>query len=187
LQTNDPPHWLGSQFIVASIAGTEISPPGAAARSEEAGGLLSRPGIVATEPVEVSTIAADGSSSGAMRVELPPSEERGGATAVKISNLVVQLFRTHTGRGPTKSRTSIESNLITVVLRDTLTNGERNLVAEGQAELVVRLRRAYQEIMHDDLIAGVEELTQRKVSALLSDNHIDPDVAVEVFVLEPVS
>jgi uncharacterized protein YbcI len=132
-------------------------------------------------------MAAERSSSSAVRVELPPSEERGGAVAVKISNLVVQLFRTHTGRGPTKSRTSIESNLITVVLRDTLTNGERNLVAEGQADLVVRLRRAYQRIMHDDLIAGVEELTQRKVSALLSDNHIDPDVAVEVFVLEPVS
>jgi uncharacterized protein YbcI len=114
-------------------------------------------------------------------------EERGGVAAVKISNLVVQLFRTHTGRGPTKSRTSIETNMITVVLRDTLTSGERNLVAQGQSDLVVRLRRAYQRMMHDELIAGVEELTQRKVSALLSDNHVDPDVAVEVFVLEPVA
>jgi uncharacterized protein YbcI len=123
-------------------------------------------------------------SPSAIRLEIP-SEERGGAVAVKISNLVVQLFRTHTGRGPTKSRTSIEANLITVVLRDTLTSGERNLVADGQAELVAGLRRAYQRLMQDELIAGVEELTQRKVAALLSDNHVEPDVAVEVFVLEP--
>jgi uncharacterized protein YbcI len=126
----------------------------------------------------------EASSPSAIRLEIP-SEERGGAIAVKISNLVVQLFRTHTGRGPTKSRTSIEANLITVVLRDTLTSGERNLVADGQAELIVGLRRAYQRLMHDELIAGVEELTQRKVAALLSDNHVEPDVAVEVFVLEP--
>ena len=126
----------------------------------------------------------EASSPSAIRLELP-AEERGGAIAVKISNLVVQLFRTHTGRGPTKSRTSIETNLITVVLRDTLTSGERNLVAGGQAELVTSLRRAYQRMMQDELIAGVEELTQREVSALLSDNHVDPDVAVEVFVLEP--
>ncbi|MFL5829413.1 MAG: Na-translocating system protein MpsC family protein [Solirubrobacteraceae bacterium] len=125
-------------------------------------------------------------SPSAIRLEIP-AEERGGAIAVKISNLVVQLFRTHTGRGPTKSRTSIEANLITVVLRDTLTSGERNLVASGQAELVTRLRGAYQRMMQDELIAGVEELTQRKVSALLSDNHVDPDVAVEVFVLEPAA
>jgi uncharacterized protein YbcI len=128
----------------------------------------------------------EATSPSAIRLELP-AEERGGAIAVKISNLVVQLFRTHTGRGPTKSRTSIEANLITVVLRDTLTSGERNLVASGQAELVIRLRSAYQRIMQDELIAGVEELTQRKVSALLSDNHVDPDVAVEVFVLEPAA
>lgn len=31
----------------------------------------------------------------------------------------------------------------------------------------------------------MEELTGRRVLAFLSDNHVDPDVAVETFVLEP--
>jgi uncharacterized protein YbcI len=39
--------------------------------------------------------------------------------------------------------------------------------------------------MSDDAVAGVEEITGRKVMAFLSDNHIDPDVAVESFVLHP--
>ena len=37
--------------------------------------------------------------------------------------------------------------------------------------------------MGADLIAGVEEILQRKVLAFLSANHIDPDIAVETFIL----
>ncbi len=39
--------------------------------------------------------------------------------------------------------------------------------------------------MRDDLVATVEEHTGRKVAAFMSDNHIDPDMAVEVFALAP--
>jgi len=38
--------------------------------------------------------------------------------------------------------------------------------------------------MRDDLIAAVERLTERKVEAFLSDNLYEPDVAVEIFLLE---
>lgn len=41
--------------------------------------------------------------------------------------------------------------------------------------------------MRSDLIAVVEERTGRRVAAFMSDNHIDPDFAAEVFVLEPAS
>jgi hypothetical protein len=32
-----------------------------------------------------------------------------------------------------------------------------------------------------------EELTARKVVGFMSDNHIDPDITVEVFILEPLA
>ena len=38
--------------------------------------------------------------------------------------------------------------------------------------------------MEDDLIGAVEGLTHRKVAAFLSSNHIDPDLAAELFVLD---
>jgi hypothetical protein len=38
--------------------------------------------------------------------------------------------------------------------------------------------------MRDDLVAVVEEPLERKVVAYMSANHIDPDLAAEVFVLE---
>ena len=39
--------------------------------------------------------------------------------------------------------------------------------------------------MRHDLSAGVEEITGRQVIAFLSANHIDPDIAIESFMLDP--
>ena len=107
------------------------------------------------------------------------------SAAASISHRVVQLMSTYTGRGPTKAWTSIDHDLVSVVLRDTLTRGERSLVADGRTQLVLDTRKAYQETMGDELIAAVETLLSRKVVAFLSANHIDPDIAIETFVLEP--
>jgi uncharacterized protein YbcI len=112
-----------------------------------------------------------------------PHSQPKGATAVAISNEVVRLVHDYTGRGPTKARTHLHDDLISVVLQDTLTMGERSLVRDGRAELVLAARRAFQETMRTDMIAIVERNTNRKVLAFLSDNHIDPDIAVESFVL----
>jgi uncharacterized protein YbcI len=116
-----------------------------------------------------------------------PEDDRaeGPSIAARISNHVVQMMSAYTGRGPTKAWTSIDNDLVSVVLRDTLTKGERSLVADDQAQLVLDMRKAYQQTMRHDLTAGVEQITGRKVIAFLSDNHIDPDIAIESFVLEP--
>src|SRR5674476_141866 len=53
----------------------------------------------------------------------PPSIT--GSVSAAISSVVVKLLREYTGRGPTKARTYVDDDLITVVLRDTLTMGER--------------------------------------------------------------
>ncbi len=50
---------------------------------------------------------------------------------------------------------------------------------------MLETRRAYQHTMRHDLSAGVEEITGRQVIAFLSANHIDPDIAIESFMLEP--
>jgi hypothetical protein len=63
--------------------------------------------------------------------------------------------------------------------------GERKLVDNGRSDRVLQLRHDYQLTMRDNLIAVVERQLYRKVIAFMSQNHIDPDLAVEVFVLEP--
>jgi uncharacterized protein YbcI len=110
-----------------------------------------------------------------------------GSIAAAISSAVVQLMREYTGRGPTKARTYIDEDLITVVLQDTLTMGERSLVRDGEADLVLTSRKAFQRTMSTQLIAAIERLSGRSVYAFLSDNHIDPDIADETFVLAPIA
>jgi uncharacterized protein YbcI len=102
-----------------------------------------------------------------------------------ISTAAVQLMLEYTGRGPTKAKTLISDDVVTVLLADTLTRGERKLVESGRSDRVLQLRHDYQLTMRDDLIAIVERQLDRKVIAFMSQNHIDPDLAVEVFVLEP--
>lgn len=122
---------------------------------------------------------------------MPETQERDqrdqrGLAAAAISNGAVQLLAEYTGRGPTKAHTIISRDTVAIVMRDTLTKGERRLVEEGRTQHVLDTRRAYQSVMREDLVALVEQNIHRKVVAFMSDNHMDPDVAVEFFVLEPL-
>jgi uncharacterized protein YbcI len=108
-----------------------------------------------------------------------------GSQGLAISNLIVRLLSDYTGRGPTKARTHFNENLVTIVVQDLLTKGERSLIRDGKQELVLETRRAYQQTMGEDLTAGIEEITGRQVIAFLSANHLDPDLAIESFMLAP--
>ena len=103
----------------------------------------------------------------------------------EINNGTVRVLRDYTGRGPTKVRTVIDHNSVTILLSDTLTPGERRLADGGRSGLVLTTRHEFQRLMRDDLVTVVEDALDRKVIAFMSTNHIDPDMAVEVFVLEP--
>ena len=109
-----------------------------------------------------------------------------GELAQAISTLVVRELARTTGRGPTKAKTTLGNNAVFVVLHDTLTRGERTLVAAGESDAVLDLRRRCQNVMRGRCSREIEELTGRKVIGFMSDNHIDPDIAVEVFILEAV-
>src|SRR5438477_5463543 len=99
--------------------------------------------------------------------ERPPDA---GQHGLAISNLVVKLVSEYTGRGPTKARSYLNDELVTVVLRDTLTKGERSLVRDGKGDLVLDVRLAFQQTMRNDLVEGIERVTGRSVVAFLSAN-----------------
>jgi uncharacterized protein YbcI len=102
-----------------------------------------------------------------------------------VSREAVQILRQYSGRGPTKARTAIGAESVTVVLADALTPGERTLAEGGNVDAVLDFRHQIQLAMRDDLVAMVERNLDRKVLAFMSDNHVDPDMGVEVFVLAP--
>jgi uncharacterized protein YbcI len=117
---------------------------------------------------------------------MPETRRHDGTVAEDISRRAVQVLREFTGRGPTKARTVISLDTVAIVLADTLTKGERSLVAMGRQEHVLDTRRNYQQLMREALVGLVEEESGRTVDAFFSDNHIDPDYAVEFFLLEPL-
>ncbi|HEV2059562.1 MAG TPA: Na-translocating system protein MpsC family protein, partial [Solirubrobacteraceae bacterium] len=108
-----------------------------------------------------------------------------GSKAAAISNHVVRTMSEYIGRGPTRARTYINEDAVTVVLQDSLTKGEHSLVGDHLEGLVLTMREAFHGTMGQVLVDGVEEILGRKVIVFMSDNHIDPDIAVEVFVLAP--
>jgi uncharacterized protein YbcI len=112
-------------------------------------------------------------------------EPRPDSAHLAISNAVVRLFAESTGRGPTQARTVIGTDLVAVVLRDSLTKGERALMGAGHGEMVRDMRLRIQDVIRKDAIAAVEDITGRTVLAMLSDHEVDSDVAIEAFVLEP--
>jgi len=65
-----------------------------------------------------------------------------------------------------------------------LTKGERSLIAAGKQTAVVEMRRSFQEVVRADPVAEVERITGRKVIAFISANHLDPNHAIESYVLD---
>jgi uncharacterized protein YbcI len=107
-----------------------------------------------------------------------------GQLAAAISTAVVHVFSDHTGRGPTKARTTLDGDLVVVILQEGMTKTERALVHAGKDAEVLRLRRTLQDTMSVDLIAAVERLTSRTVQAFMSANHLAPDTAAEIFLMD---
>src|SRR5207302_151715 len=102
------------------------------------------------------------------------------SSSAKIATSAVQVLHEYTGRGPTKAKTTIDESVVTILLADTLTTGERTLVDHGHADRVLQVRHDYQTTMRDELVGIVERELHREVIAFMSQNHIDPDLAVEV-------
>jgi len=105
--------------------------------------------------------------------------------ATAISNALTRMHREYYGRGATSVRTSIGRDHVITFLEDILTPSERTLVDSGHLEPVRQTRLAFQVAMRDEFVGTVERATGRKVRAFLSQVHFDPDIAAELFLLEP--
>lgn len=114
-----------------------------------------------------------------------PSTQRHSSPAATLANKMVRLYAKYIGRGPTKARTTVNTNVVLVVFGESMSRAEQNLVATGDDEAVRSMRRALERIMRPEAVAAVEETLGRKVSAFLSDIDTDANVAALVFVLEP--
>jgi uncharacterized protein YbcI len=109
----------------------------------------------------------------------------GGKLLSEITNRIVSLMREHYGRGPIKAKTYVLDNLIVCVLIDSgFIAIERTMMGGGEPDLVLDMRRDFQRMMKVRYSEMIEELTGRKVLAFLSQAHVEPDLTVEMFLMD---
>jgi uncharacterized protein YbcI len=108
----------------------------------------------------------------------------GGQLLAEITNRIVALIREHYGRGPIKAKTYVLDNLIVCVLSDGFTAIERTMMEGGEPEKVLEMRRDFQRLMKARYSDLLEELTGRKLLAFLSQAHVEPDLTVEMFLMD---
>jgi len=122
---------------------------------------------------------------------IPPFEtsdvqhDHRGPLLAAVSNTIVGLYKRYYGKGPTKARSYFMDDMLVCVLRGGLTRAELTLAANGRAEVVARQRREFHEAVRAEFTGAIEDLVGRRVLAFMSTVHMDPDLEVEIFVLEP--
>jgi uncharacterized protein YbcI len=110
---------------------------------------------------------------------------RNRSSAQAVSNAITKLQRENYGRGPESVRTVVGYDHIICFLENTFMPVERTLIDAGETAAVRETRLAFQRAMESRFINTVEEISGRKVRAFLSQVSLNPDISVEVFVLEP--
>jgi uncharacterized protein YbcI len=110
--------------------------------------------------------------------------EGDGRLRSEISAEIVGLYKRHHGKGPVRCRTYLEPNLVIVVLGEGYTAAEQTLFDAGKWYEVREARQLWQDTMQVRFVEAIERLTGRTVSAFMSANHQNPNLSVEMFVLD---
>ena len=113
-------------------------------------------------------------------------EQKQQVALAEITRGLAQLHTEYYGQGPTKARSYRVNDTVVCFLEGGFTTVERTLIDDGNAQAVHEIRRSFQSTMETPFRGVVEKAIGVKVIAYMSQIHQSPDLAVEIFVLEPL-
>ena len=108
-----------------------------------------------------------------------------GDVLTAISDGLVALLKEFYGRGPTRTKSYYEDDLVVCVLRGGFSRVEQTLLEGGRGPAVIQQRMEFQELMRERFEAVIEHATGRRVIGFMSGNQQHPDMMCEVFILAP--
>jgi uncharacterized protein YbcI len=108
-----------------------------------------------------------------------------GDVLTAISDGMVSLLKEFYGRGPTRTKSYYEDDLVVCVLRGGFSRVEQTLLDGGRGAAVISQRMEFQDVMRERFDAVIEQATGRRVIGFMSGNQQDPDMMCEVFILAP--
>jgi uncharacterized protein YbcI len=131
----------------------------------------------------------DESSAGSrpiiLGLTLQASAQEHGEVLTAISDGMVGLLKEFYGRGPTRTKSYYQDDLVVCVLRGGFSRVEETLLHGGRGDAVIQQRMEFQELMRERFEAVIESATGRPVIGFMSGNQQDPDMMCEVFILAP--
>jgi uncharacterized protein YbcI len=108
-----------------------------------------------------------------------------GDVLTAISDGMVALLKEFYGRGPMRTKSYYEDDLVVCVLRGGFSRVEQTLLEGGRGPAVIQQRMEFQELMRERFEAVIEHATGRPVIGFMSGNQQHPDMMCEVFILAP--
>jgi uncharacterized protein YbcI len=96
---------------------------------------------------------------------------------------MVGMHEHYHGRRPGSAKSlMMGDDLLACVMGDVYTDVERTLIELRRSTIVQETRSAFQRVMQDRFIATVQRLSGRRVVAFISNQHVGPDLEIELFV-----
>ena len=117
--------------------------------------------------------------------EVTDKPQTHGDVLTAISDGMVALLKEYYGRGPTRTKSYYEDDLVVCVLRGGFSRVEETLLEGGRGPAVIQQRMEFQELMRKRFEMVIEEATGRRVIGFMSGNQQHPDMMCEVFILAP--
>jgi uncharacterized protein YbcI len=115
----------------------------------------------------------------------PTSPLTGDAPLAAVTDAMVALHERYHHRVPVTAKTLLlGGDLLACVLEGVYTDVEKTMIELQRSTTVQETRSAFQAAMQRKFIAAVECLSGRDVLAFISNQHVGPDIEVELFMLK---
>lgn len=111
---------------------------------------------------------------------------RGGELNAAVTSALVGIQNQYLGRGPRTASTFHHQNVMVTLMHDVLTPAEISLTETNRGDAVTSIRHLFQQTMEVDFREAVERLSGLAVVAFISGNHVSPDIAAELFILDGI-
>jgi uncharacterized protein YbcI len=111
---------------------------------------------------------------------------RGDPLLEAVTEAMVSLHERYYHRVPVTAKTLLLSDEVLIcVLGGIYTDVEKTMIEVQRTTIVQETRSAFQSAMQETFISAVQRLSGRNVLAFISNQHIGPDMEIELFMLEP--
>jgi uncharacterized protein YbcI len=121
-------------------------------------------------------------------VPAPTTPLSGDALLGAVTDEMVALHERYHHRTPLTAKTQLlDGDLLACVLGGVYSDVEKTMIELQRTALVQETRSAFQGAMQHKFIDAVERLSGRGVIAFISNNHVGPDMEIELFLLDPQS